>query len=309
MPPRKQSKSRFFVSVETTTVVPAPDQLVFVPTAGTPCPRCTQLLVLRQGRWGPFIGCGGFPKCRYTHPLPGSDELPSPKRPRRVKLTIRLEMETTTSVRVWSSSTVAQQEVLRELLQDVRVPLLHNAPRADWATCEHVARATGVYRLSDYDELLQQLSPSSGDDGHAVSAVPTGTLSFFRSLDVGGLAALEPVAPDADFCIAAAAPSPMLSDADNAGVASSALVPSTADGLTLAVPVAMPAVYERIPSSVRDHLLPFQQVGVRTVLGWGGSGLIADEMGLGKTVQAIALLAALQAWPVLLVVPATLRLM
>lgn len=31
-----------------------------------PCPRCGKSLVARNGRYGPFIGCSGFPQCRYT---------------------------------------------------------------------------------------------------------------------------------------------------------------------------------------------------------------------------------------------------
>ncbi|MGI6364082.1 MAG: NERD domain-containing protein [Bacillota bacterium] len=30
------------------------------------CPRCGQTLVTRTGRHGKFIGCSGFPKCRFT---------------------------------------------------------------------------------------------------------------------------------------------------------------------------------------------------------------------------------------------------
>jgi hypothetical protein len=30
------------------------------------CPRCGNPLVRRNGKQGPFIGCSGFPKCRYT---------------------------------------------------------------------------------------------------------------------------------------------------------------------------------------------------------------------------------------------------
>ena len=33
-----------------------------------PCPECGRGLVRRQGRRGPFVGCGGFPKCRYIQP-------------------------------------------------------------------------------------------------------------------------------------------------------------------------------------------------------------------------------------------------
>ncbi len=35
--------------------------------SGIPCPSCrTNHLVLRQGRNGPFWGCSGFPRCRFT---------------------------------------------------------------------------------------------------------------------------------------------------------------------------------------------------------------------------------------------------
>jgi restriction system protein len=30
------------------------------------CPECGEKLVERDGRFGPFIGCKGYPKCRYT---------------------------------------------------------------------------------------------------------------------------------------------------------------------------------------------------------------------------------------------------
>lgn len=33
------------------------------------CPRCGQALVTRAGRYGEFIGCSGYPQCRYTVPV------------------------------------------------------------------------------------------------------------------------------------------------------------------------------------------------------------------------------------------------
>jgi DNA topoisomerase I len=33
---------------------------------GEVCPKCSKMLVLRQGKNGQFVGCSGFPKCRYT---------------------------------------------------------------------------------------------------------------------------------------------------------------------------------------------------------------------------------------------------
>lgn len=33
---------------------------------GERCPRCGAELVRREGKWGSFLGCSTFPKCRYT---------------------------------------------------------------------------------------------------------------------------------------------------------------------------------------------------------------------------------------------------
>jgi DNA topoisomerase-1 len=37
---------------------------------GELCPECGEPLLYRQGRYGRFIGCSGYPKCRYTAPIP-----------------------------------------------------------------------------------------------------------------------------------------------------------------------------------------------------------------------------------------------
>lgn len=36
---------------------------------GRPCPKCGSELLLRSGRYGEFIACSGFPKCKYTEQL------------------------------------------------------------------------------------------------------------------------------------------------------------------------------------------------------------------------------------------------
>ncbi|MCK4316232.1 MAG: topoisomerase DNA-binding C4 zinc finger domain-containing protein, partial [Anaerolineae bacterium] len=35
---------------------------------GRDCPECGQPLIVRWGRYGKFVGCKGFPECRYTEP-------------------------------------------------------------------------------------------------------------------------------------------------------------------------------------------------------------------------------------------------
>lgn len=67
--------------------------------------------------------------------------------------------------------------------------------------------------------------------------------------------------------------------------------------------------YESLPEHLRNALLPFQRQGIEFGLRRKGRCLIADEMGVGKTVQSIALAACYKdKWPLLIVVPASLRL-
>jgi len=41
---------------------------------GEQCPECGKDLRKRWGRNGPFIGCDGYPECKYTRPLPGEGD-------------------------------------------------------------------------------------------------------------------------------------------------------------------------------------------------------------------------------------------
>ena len=68
--------------------------------------------------------------------------------------------------------------------------------------------------------------------------------------------------------------------------------------------------YAKIPIHLEAALLPFQRKGVLFALERNGRCLIGDEMGVGKTVQALALAAAYRqdSWPLLIVVPASMRL-
>jgi DNA topoisomerase-1 len=36
---------------------------------GRDCPKCGQPLVERKSKYGPFIGCSGYPSCKYTERL------------------------------------------------------------------------------------------------------------------------------------------------------------------------------------------------------------------------------------------------
>jgi len=41
---------------------------------GQACPECGRELLIRQGPRGPFVGCSGFPKCRYVRELAPSEQ-------------------------------------------------------------------------------------------------------------------------------------------------------------------------------------------------------------------------------------------
>ncbi len=41
---------------------------------GRGCPKCGEELILRSGRFGEFIACSGFPKCKYTEQVEGDKE-------------------------------------------------------------------------------------------------------------------------------------------------------------------------------------------------------------------------------------------
>jgi RecB family exonuclease len=42
---------------------------VGVENTGTDCPLCGGRLTERKGKYGPFLGCANFPRCRYTRPV------------------------------------------------------------------------------------------------------------------------------------------------------------------------------------------------------------------------------------------------
>ena len=38
------------------------------------CPLCGANLVIREGKWGTFVGCTAYPKCRYTRKIDKQEE-------------------------------------------------------------------------------------------------------------------------------------------------------------------------------------------------------------------------------------------
>ena len=41
-------------------------KIASIKTGGEICPECGGKLIMRNGKYGSFIGCSNFPKCRYT---------------------------------------------------------------------------------------------------------------------------------------------------------------------------------------------------------------------------------------------------
>jgi len=69
---------------------------------------------------------------------------------------------------------------------------------------------------------------------------------------------------------------------------------------------------EALPPKLKEEcpIMDFQKEGIKFGLSRGGRCLIGDEMGLGKSLQALAIIASYRSeWPVLVVVPSSLRLM
>ena len=46
---------------------------------GEDCPECGKPLVLKHGRFGEFVGCSGYPECRYTRPVLAKTGVKCPK--------------------------------------------------------------------------------------------------------------------------------------------------------------------------------------------------------------------------------------
>ena len=46
---------------------------------GEPCPDCGGDLVIKQGRFGRFVGCANYPTCRYTRPIVNKVGVKCPK--------------------------------------------------------------------------------------------------------------------------------------------------------------------------------------------------------------------------------------
>ena len=41
-------------------------KIASIKTDGGTCPQCGGKLIMRKGKYGSFIGCSNFPRCRYT---------------------------------------------------------------------------------------------------------------------------------------------------------------------------------------------------------------------------------------------------
>ncbi len=51
-----------------------------------PCPKCTNAMKIRYGKFGPFLGCSQYPECRGIVNIPRKDETPASEMPTCVAL-------------------------------------------------------------------------------------------------------------------------------------------------------------------------------------------------------------------------------
>jgi DNA topoisomerase-1 len=58
-------------------------QKVAIPT-GESCPKCGSELLKRKGRYGEFIACSGFPKCKYTKNIDSGDKAKEKTEPNKI---------------------------------------------------------------------------------------------------------------------------------------------------------------------------------------------------------------------------------
>jgi DNA topoisomerase-1 len=72
--------SRFSANLEKAdAAIPKIDLKREVEPVGRECPNCDSPLVYREGRFGRFIGCSNFPKCRFTEQILIKVGVPCPK--------------------------------------------------------------------------------------------------------------------------------------------------------------------------------------------------------------------------------------
>jgi len=277
------------------------------------CERCGGPLLHRNGRFGLFLACGASPPCgqfenlKHASSRLGDDEGP---------LCITMELEDVCQVRLYADG-ARDSACLRAWAAECGLGPEVVAPRDDWvATCSRAvigAARPGIFADDAGLGLGQEASASDVPQtalADAPSAEVGGTDMGFTSFlfpveqhaavvsrlrgvlrlseEAGGPAArLDPV------------PEPALRFAAQRSTLAHAGCPDEVDQL-------LARAMERAP---RLRLLqPFQRDGVRRVLQLRGRCLLADEMGCGKTPQALAVLAAYEEWPVLVVCPASMRL-
>jgi SWI/SNF-related matrix-associated actin-dependent regulator 1 of chromatin subfamily A len=84
-------------------------------------------------------------------------------------------------------------------------------------------------------------------------------------------------------------------------------IKSVAEASTKNVEMSYAAVSDLVVEGLKGVLKPFQKAGVEFLLA-NLSAILADEMGLGKTIQTIAALIQQNAFPALIVCPASLKL-
>lgn len=60
------------------------EKTVSIPIEGKRCPKCGTGVIRRvNGKFGPFLGCSGYPECRHMEKLPGASPTKTPASPKK----------------------------------------------------------------------------------------------------------------------------------------------------------------------------------------------------------------------------------
>jgi DNA topoisomerase-1 len=131
----KQNPCDGILRVDKKGHVQAPAMPPYVPDPAQPCPKCESPMNLRPGKYGPWLGCSRFPKCRGRGNFKG---LPEPVQKQLLTALERWEHEHPTPIIKTTSG---------KPLTDAKGKPLPDAPRVDGqepATLEAVADEMGL---------------------------------------------------------------------------------------------------------------------------------------------------------------------
>ena len=247
--------------------------------ASVPCNACGRPMQLKHARrsGNAFLGCSGFARhgCRFVRTLSrnrlGAGGGSTLAMPRCYVVSVVAEMETAGSFRLLTHPPRALRGIFSCLTLPARPPPLPQAAPAP-------ASAGAGERMS-----LGDVTWKRGAEGHEILVLPLSAYSAV-AFQLRHLAAVRfEGVPPATLRVFAGM------DGDGGGATG-------------------PDVRRKLPAAMLHELAPYQIEGIEFIVRKSGRALLADEMGLGKSVQALGAALCLHGWPLLIVCPASCRL-